>query len=65
MDPELPAQILQRVLDIQVPNIKVKDLLSLSGDLRKVMVENVRMQKSATANVAVTAEFVYNKSRNQ
>ncbi|KAF8816293.1 hypothetical protein BYT27DRAFT_7277147 [Phlegmacium glaucopus] len=53
LDPELPAQILQRVLDIQVPNIKVKDLLSLSGDLCKVMVETVRTQKLATTNAAM------------
>ncbi|XP_006456524.1 hypothetical protein AGABI2DRAFT_146341 [Agaricus bisporus var. bisporus H97] len=61
-DPEAAQQMLKRILDVEVPNIKVRDLLSLSGDLRKHMVENTRTQKAPVASSALittpdTVEF--------
>lgn len=54
-DPQAANQIFQHVLEVEVPNIKVKDLLSLSGDLRKIMVENTYTHKSPVVNAAVVA----------
>ncbi|KXN86952.1 hypothetical protein AN958_09449 [Leucoagaricus sp. SymC.cos] len=34
-DPQASRQVLQRVLEVEVPNIKVHDLLALDGGLRK------------------------------
>jgi len=30
---EAPQEVLQKILDVEVPNIQVRDLLALSGDL--------------------------------
>lgn len=54
-DVEAPQHVLQRILDVEVPNLKVRDLLALSGDLRKQMVENTRTQKSPLVNAALTS----------
>lgn len=40
---------------MEVPNIKVHDLLALSGDLRKHMVENTCTQKSLTVDAALVS----------
>lgn len=55
MDPQAPSHILQRILDVEVPNIKICDLLSLSGELRREMVENTRTHKSPTVGAALVA----------
>jgi len=46
-NPEASQQILQNILDIEVPNIKVHDLLALSGDLRREMVDQTHTQNKA------------------
>jgi len=35
---------LQKILDVEVPNIRVRDLLVLSGDLRREMVDQTHTQ---------------------
>jgi len=37
-------KVLQKVLDVEVPNIQVCDLLALSKDLRQKIVDQTRMQ---------------------
>jgi len=54
-DPDAAQQMLKRILDIEVPNIKVRDLLSLSGDLCKHMVETTRTQKAPVASSVLVA----------
>ena len=43
-DVEVPHQILQRMLEVEVPNIRIRDLLALSGDLRWEMVDQTCTQ---------------------
>ncbi|KXN82283.1 hypothetical protein AN958_02763 [Leucoagaricus sp. SymC.cos] len=53
-NPEAPQHILQCILEVEVPNLKVCDLLALSGDLHKEIVEQTHTQnKSSTINVAL------------
>jgi len=41
---ETPQEVLQKILDVEVPNIQVHDLLALSGDLRREMVDQTCTQ---------------------
>ena len=40
---------MQKILDVEVPNIRVHDLLALSGDLRREMVDQTRTQNKVPA----------------
>ena len=40
---------MQKILDVEVPNIQVRDLLALSGDLRREMVDQTRTQNKVPA----------------
>jgi len=39
---EAPQQVLQRILNVEVPNVRVCDLLALSGELQREMVDQTR-----------------------
>ena len=52
---EVSPQVLQRILDVEVPNIRVCDLLALSGDLRWEIVDQTYMQNRITAVGATLA----------
>jgi len=54
-DVEAPHQILQRMLEVEVPNIRIRDLLALSGDLQREMVDQTRMQNRMPAVGATLA----------
>jgi len=54
-DVEVPHQILQRMLEVEVPNIRIRDLLALSGDLRRKMVDQTHMQNRILAVGATLA----------
>jgi len=41
---EALQEVLQKILDVEVPNIRVRDLLALSRDLRQEMVDQTRTQ---------------------
>jgi len=43
-DVEVLHQILQRMLEVEVPNIRIRDLLALSGDLQWELVDQTHMQ---------------------
>ncbi len=45
--------IYQKMLEVEVPKVTVKDLLSISGDLRKIVIENTRTQKAPTTGGVV------------
>ena len=40
---------MQKILDVEVPNIRVRDLLALSGDLRQEMVDQTHTQNKVLA----------------
>ena len=44
---------MQKILDVKVPNIRVCDLLALSGDLQQEMVDQTRTQNKVPAVGAV------------
>ena len=44
---------MQKILDVEVPNIRVCDLLALSGDLQQEMVDQTRTQNKVPAVGAV------------
>ena len=44
---------MQKILDVEVPNIRVCDLLALSGDLQQEMVDQTRIQNKVPAVGAV------------
>jgi len=46
---ETPHQILQRMLEVEVPNIRIRDLLALSGDLQQEMMNQTHMQNRMPA----------------
>jgi len=46
---EAAQEVLQKILDVEVPNIRVRDLLALSGDLRREMVDQTRTQNKVPA----------------
>ena len=46
---EAPQQVLQRILNVEVPNVRVRDLLALSGELRRKMVDQTRTQNKVPA----------------
>jgi len=52
---EAPQEVLQKILDVKVPNIQVQDLLALSGDLQREMVDQTCMQNRMPAVGATLA----------
>jgi len=46
---EAPQEVLQKILDVEVLNIRIRDLLALSGDLRREMVDQTRTQNKVLA----------------
>jgi len=46
---EAPQQVLQRILNVEVPNVRVRDLLALSGELRREMVDQTGTQNKVPA----------------
>ena len=43
------------MLEVEVPNIRIRDLLALSGDLQREMVDQTRMQNKMPAVGATLA----------
>jgi len=54
-DAEALHYVLQRVLKVEVPNIQIRDLLALSGDLRWEMVDQTCTQNKMLAVGAILA----------
>jgi len=50
---EAPQEVLQKILDVEVLNIRVHDLLALSGDLRREIVDQTHTQNKVLAVGAV------------
>jgi len=46
---EAPQQVLQRILNVEVPNVRVHNLLALSGELRREMVDQTHTQNKIPA----------------
>jgi hypothetical protein len=46
-DPQTAENLVNRMLDVVIPNVTARDILSLSGDARKAMVERLRITKSS------------------
>ena len=52
-DPEAPTKMYERLLKVEVPNVTVGDLAALSGELRKVLVKNLRTTRVPTTEAAL------------
>jgi len=46
---EAPQEVLQKILDVKVPNIRIRDLLALSGDLRREIIDQTCTQNKVPA----------------
>jgi hypothetical protein len=53
VDPDIAPQILNHILDMEISSIKVHDLLALSSDLQKEMVETTCTVKVSSVNAAL------------
>lgn len=59
-NPEATQKMFQRILDVTVPNVTVNDLVALSGDLRKEIVDYTRTQRVPKPTQAqTTAALAY------
>lgn len=59
-DPEAIKKLYNRLLKVEVPNVTVGNLVSLSGDLQKILVKNLRTTRIPTTDTALLVQEVPN-----
>lgn len=64
-DPQAAEKLVNCMLDVVIPNVTARDILSLSGDMRRTMVERLRITRVPTdPNLKANAQ-VHNATLNQ
>lgn len=55
-DPDAPGKLYDRLMMMEVPNVTLGDLVSISGELRKTVVETLRTTRVPTADTSLLVQ---------